>query len=137
MLNKLTDDALDRSLLYILGQHIGKEKAVDRWDLVETVFGEYVPEQFRNDSHPLDREIRYAVNRLRKAGHLICDLGNGKGRYIAKNEAEFWELYNYYVKPIKERAEVARAMKKAAVVRWPNALQFSMFGGAPDDLDVN
>mgnify|MGYP001198520275 FL=1 len=126
-MQKMTDEVLDRSLLYILGQHVGEEKAVERWDLVETVFGEHVPAPLRNDDHPQDREIRYSVSRLRAQGHLICDLGNGKGRYIAANEKEFWQLYNYYVKPIKARAEVARAMKQAAIRRWPNALQPSLF----------
>lgn len=132
-MQKFTDEQLDKFLLYVLGQHIGKEKAVERWTLVETVFGEHVPAPFRNDDHPQDRDIRYAVSRLRKQGHLICDLGNGVGRYIAANEAEFWELYNYYIKPIKARAEVARAMKRAAEQRWPNVLQPSLF---PDELGV-
>ena len=127
-MKKFTDENLDKYLLYVLGQHVGKEKAVDRWDLVETVFGEYVPAHLRNDDNPMDREIRYGVSRLRAQGHLICDLGNGNGRYLAATEAEFWELYQYYVKPIRTRAAVARAMKNAAIRRWPNALQFSMFG---------
>lgn len=127
-MQKFTDEELDKYLLYVMGQHIGKQNAVERWTLVETVFGEHVATPFRNDDHPQDRDIRYAVSRLRKAGHLICDLGNGVGRYIAANEAEFWELYNYYVKPIKARAEVARAMKQAAEQKWPNVLQPSLFG---------
>ena len=134
-MQKMTNEELDRALLYVLGQHIGKAKAVERWDLVEIIFGEHVPEQFRNDDNPQDREIRYSVGRLRAAGHLICDLGNGNGRYIAANENEFWELYNFYVKPIKARAEIARAMKKAAIKRWPNAMQFNMFTNA-DDVEV-
>lgn len=126
-MQKFTDEQLDKFLLYVLGQHIGKETAIDRWTLVETVFGEHVPAFLRNDDHPQDRDIRYSVSRLRKQGHLICDLGNGDGRYIAANEAEFWELYTYYVKPIKARAEVARAMKRAAEQKWPNVLQPSLF----------
>jgi hypothetical protein len=126
-MSKILNEALDRSLLYILNQHIGKDRAVERWELVETVFGERVPEHMRHDDNLDDREIRYAIGRLRKQGYLICDMGNGNGRYLASNENEFWEYYGSYVKPIRERAEVARAMKKAALKRWPNALQFSLF----------
>jgi hypothetical protein len=134
-MQKFTEEQLDKYLLYVLGQHIGKEKAVERWDLVETVFGEHVPAHLRNDGNPLDRDIRYAVGRLRLQGHLICDLGNGNGRYIAANEKEFWELYNFYVKPIRARAEVARAMKKAALQKWSDVMQISMFSA--DDVEMN
>jgi hypothetical protein len=135
IMQKFSEADLDKYLLYVLNSHVGKEKAVERWDLVETVFGEHVPAPLRNDDHPQDRDIRYAIGRLRKQGHLICDLGDGNGRYLAATEAEFWELYNYYVKPIKARAEVARAMRKAAIHRWPNALQYSMFN--TDELEMS
>jgi hypothetical protein len=128
------DDTLDRSLLYVLNQHIGKSNAIERWDLVETITGKRVPEPMRNDSNVDDREIRYAVNRLRKEGYLICDMGNGNGRYLAANENEFWEHYGSYVKPLRERAEVARAMKKAALKKWPNAAQIGMF--SMDDFET-
>lgn len=126
-MQNMTDEQLERELLYILGQHIGKARAVERWDLVEIVTGKYVPEPFRNDGNLDDRAIRLAVGRLRKQGHFIGDLGNGKGRYIVANEKEFWEFYSSYVKPIQERAEVARALKKAAIAKWPNALQPGLF----------
>jgi hypothetical protein len=125
-MSKYSDEQLDCELVYILNQHVGKEKAIKRWDLVARVFSP-VPLYLQNDDHPEDREIRYAVSRLRAQGHLICDLGDGKGRYLAANEAEFWELYNYYLKPIQARSNVLRAMKKAAEYRWPNLLQPNLF----------
>lgn len=123
----MDDDELDRSVLYHLGFHVGKERAVNRWELVEKVYGSPVPWEQRNDDNAQDREIRMSVNRLRAQGHLICDLGNGHGRWIAANEAEFWEFYSYYVKPIKSRADIARALKAAARQAWPNLLQPSLF----------
>jgi len=119
--------ALDRNVLHILLQHQGKANAVGRWSLVAQVFGADVPMEMRNDDNLQDRDIRYTVGRLREAGHLICDLGDGAGRWLAANEQEFWEFYSYYVKPIKARAGVIRAMKKAAADRWPNLLQPSLF----------
>ena len=82
---------------------------------------------YQNDDNFYDREIRYSVGRLRTEGHLICDLGDGAGRWMAANEKEFWEFYSYYVKPIKSRAETIRAMKKAAEQKWPNLMQPSLF----------
>ena len=124
-----TNDQLDSDVLFHLGYHIGKQNAADRWELVEKIYGVAVPQSERNDDNLFDREIRYAVGRLRLKGHLICDLGNGNGRWLAANEDEFWEFYAYYVKPIKSRAEVARALKAAAQERFPNLLQPSLFDG--------
>lgn len=122
----LTDEQLDKNVLFWLEKHIGKDNAIERWQLVELVYGAPVPLPLRNDDHPQDRDIRYSVGRLRSQGHLICDLGDGNGRWIAASEKEFWEFYGYYVKPIKARADVARAMKSAAVKRWPNLMQPSL-----------
>lgn len=123
----MTNDELDRTVLHFLLRCQGKAHSADRWSLVEQVFGEPVPLEERNDDNLRDREIRYSVNRLRMAGHLICDLGNGAGRWMAATEDEFWEFYNYYIKPIKSRADVARAMKKAALEKFPDLLQPSLF----------
>lgn len=123
----LTDEQLDSEVLYVLGWHVGQNNAIDRWDLVEKVFGQPVPMELRNDDNLQDRDIRYSVGRLRIKGHLICDLGDGNGRWLAENEAEFWKFYSYYVKPIQARAEIARAMKDAAMRQWPNLLQPNLF----------
>lgn len=76
----MTNDDLDRKVLYSLLNHQGKENRIGRWELVEQVFGDEVPPEFQNDDNLLDRDIRYAVSRLRGAGHLICDMGDGAGR---------------------------------------------------------
>lgn len=125
-MQKFTDEQLESELLYILSQHIGKVNAINRWALVAKLFGP-APLYLQNDDNLEDRAIRSAVSRLRAQGHLICDLGNGNGRYIAANEVEFWELYNYYLKPIQSRSNVLRAMKKSAQAKWPNVLQPSLF----------
>ena len=123
----MTNEELDREVLFILLRHQGKENRVDRWELVERVFGEPVEPLLRNDNNLYDRDIRYAVGRLRAAGHLICDLGDGAGRWMAATEKEFWEFYGYFIKPIKSRSDVARALKTSAQKRWPNLMQPSLF----------
>lgn len=127
MAKNMTDEKLDELVKYFLSRHVGKENRIERWDLVEKVFGVRVPEFERNDGHSLDRDIRNSVSRLRVQGHLICDLGDGQGRWLAANDAEFWEFYSYYVAPIKARGEVAKAMKRAAREQFPNLLQPSLF----------
>lgn len=123
----MTNEELDRTVLHILLRHQGKPNRVGRWELVEQVFGGPVLPEFQNDDNLSDRDVRYAVGRLRAAGHLICDLGDGAGRWMAANEKEFWEFYGYFIKPIKSKADVAKAMKKAAQQRWPNLMQPSLF----------
>ena len=123
----MTNEELDREVLFILLRHQGKENRIDRWNLVERVFGGPVEPVFRNDDNLYDRDIRYAVGRLRAAGHLICDLGDGAGRWMAATEKEFWEFYGYFIKPIKSRSDVARALKMSAQKRWPNLMQPSLF----------
>ncbi len=123
----MTNEALDRDVLHILLLHQGKSNRIGRWELVERVFGGPVLPEFQNDDNLYDRDIRYSVGRLRAAGYLICDLGDGTGRWMAANEKEFWEFYGYFVKPIKSKAEVARALKKSAQQKWPNLMQPSLF----------
>lgn len=123
----MTNEQLDREVLHILLHHQGKANRIDRWDLAEQVFGGSVLPEHRNDDNQYDRDIRYSVGRLRAQGHLICDLGDGAGRWMASTEAEFWEFYSYYVKPIKSRADVARALKKSAQEKFPNLMQPSLF----------
>lgn len=121
---------LDRKVLHLLLQHQGKDHRIDRWDLVEEIYDTVIDPEDRNDDNLLDRGIRYSVGRLRATGYLICDLGDGAGRWMASNEKEFWEFYGYYIKPIKARADVAKALKKAAQERWPNLNQPSLFDAA-------
>jgi len=135
-MQKMNDAELDNKLREILRWHVGKERAITRWQLVRDVFGVDVPQHLQNDDNKEDRFIREAVSRLRRNGLLICDLGNGAGRYIAANEAEFWELYQYYAKPLKVRAETLRAMKRSAGQQWPNVLQPSLFAFDEAELSV-
>lgn len=126
-MRKFSDDELDGEILKIMKWHVGKDAAITRWQLVREVFGLEVPAHLQNDDNKEDRAIRLSVSRLRSGGHLICDLGNGSGRYLAANEGEFWELYNYYAKPLIARAQILRKMKNAAEMRWPNVMQPSLF----------
>ena len=114
-------------VLFYLTMRVGADDAMNRWELCEKVFQKHIPEHLRNDDNKDDREIRQAVSDLRREGHLICNVGKGEGYYIAENADEFWRFYAYYVSPIKERAAIAAAMKKAAEKKFPDLLQPSLF----------
>lgn len=138
MKNTMTDEELDKAVLYFLSKPgVTFENRLDRWELVEQVFREHVPEHLRNDDHPLDRDIRESVRRLREQGHLICDMGDGKGRWIAQTREEFWKFYSYFVKPISAKANTARVMVRAAKQKFPDLLQPSLFSSEPVIADFD
>ena len=125
----MTDEQLDEILKKLFQLHQGKTNAIKRWDLVVKVFGEGsdIP---RTDANGYDRQIRDSVERLRNHGVLILNLNDGRGRYLAANEAEYLEFRNVYVKQVKSIAAVLRTMDKQAVRVYPSILQPALF-----DLD--
>lgn len=130
---KYTEEQLETEVLHILNQHRGKRNPINRWELVRALYGPQAA-QDQSDGNGSDREIRDAVERLRGKGFIICDLGDGRGRYLAESEDEFREFYDYYIKPIKARSVTLKAMKLTAVKTWPNALQPSLF--AFDEMEL-
>jgi len=108
-----TDEALDGEVLFIIRQHQGKQNAVGRWELVERLFGREACEP-RTDDNLADRQIRYSVARLRKQGVLICDMGDGRGRYLAETVDEYQEFRLKYGSRAFEVLEILRQMDKAA-----------------------
>ena len=122
----LTDEQLDGILTKYFQLHQGKAQAIKRWDLVIKVFGEG-SDLPRTDANGYDRQIRDCVERLRNHGVLILNLNDGRGRYLAANEAEYLEFRNVYVKQVKSIAAVLRTMDKQAVRVYPSILQPALF----------
>lgn len=114
---KYSDDELDRHVLFFLRQHVGKGSPIGRWELVARLYG---PDACfpQNDNNFADRQIREAVARLRKQGVLICDMGDGKGRYLASSLEEYQGFRKYYGSSAFEKLEAIRAMDKAAGQEW-------------------
>ena len=126
---EFTDDELDERLKRLFVLHQGKENAVKRWILVTSVYGAGA-DMPQNDGNLQDRQIRYSVERLRSHGWLILDLGDGRGRYLCNSEEEYWEFRRSYLKPLRARAKVIRAMDKGAQLKYPDLMQPALF-----DLD--
>jgi len=141
-MHKMSDEELDKMVLYFLSSHVGENNKIDRWALAERVYGVSIPAIERNDKNSLDRNVRESVSRLRNKGELICDVGNGQGRWMAANIDEFWKFYAYFVSPISAKANTARILKKSALQKF-NQLQPSLFGSlipqheAFEDLEVS
>ena len=127
----MSDDDLDANVQFFMNRHIGEANKIDRWEMVEKIFNFIVPAHERNDDHPQDRAIRDSVRRLRNQGVLICDMGDGDGRYLENSWEEFIRFYSYFVKPISAKAQTARAMLRAAKQKYQSKLQPSLFDAPP------
>jgi len=122
---KLTDEQLDQEVLYWLKQHKGKQNPMGRWELVERIFGMEAA-RVQSDDNLFDRQIRESVARLRRSGVLICDMGDGHGRYLAATVEEYQTFRQYYGSGAFEKLATIREMDKAAEGEWPNALQMRL-----------
>jgi hypothetical protein len=117
-----TDEQLDVEVLQQLKQHYGQTHAIGRWELVEKIFGS-IPLIDRTNDNVCDRQVREAVERLRKSGVLICDMGDGSGRFLATTVQEYQAFRNRYGGRAFAIIETLREMDKAAAKQWSNPMQ--------------
>jgi len=119
-------EALDPKLLEavtrILTRHIGREHAIARADLVDDVR--------RLTRHPYtDRQVRAAINALRKQGWLICSAGGvGGGYWLAKNRGEVLEFLEREVRPrAMDLLAIEKAMRQAMLEQFgqPTLFEFA------------
>ena len=120
---KYTDDQLDRWILQLLKQHVGRQSPIGRWELVTRIFGPQAAFP-QTDDNLADRNIRESVARLRRRGVLICDMSNGSGRFLAASPDEYQAFRLKYGGRAFEVLETLREMDKAAEQTWvTNPLQ--------------
>ncbi|MBI5933294.1 MAG: hypothetical protein HY867_06265 [Chloroflexi bacterium] len=119
---KFSDDQLDASVLHFIRQHRGKANPIGRWELVAKIFGP-VAAADQNDDNFADRQIRESVMRLRRRGALICDMGDGRGRYLADSVEEYQAFRQYFGAAAFEKLATVKEMDKAADQEWPSELQ--------------
>lgn len=119
---RLTDEQLDQAVLFWIKQHRGRTNPIGRWELVAKIYGPVLP-QDQNDNHPGDRHIRESVERLRKKGVLICDMGDGVGRYLPETVEEYRAFRAKYSSRAYAIIATVNEMDEAAKQEWPDLLQ--------------
>jgi len=105
---------LEREVLRILSKRIGRENAYNRFELLGMV--RLMPGLERVD----ERQVRAAINELRKNKALICSTGGtGGGYWMAANYDEIDEYLRREVYArISDLNEQAQAMKSGAIEKW-------------------
>lgn len=103
---------LDRAVLRVLSQRIGREAAISRPDLLRAL------KSLGFDVH--ERAARAMINQLRKEGHLICSTGGNDGGYwLARSWEELGEYLEHEVMPrAYDLMEQAAALRKSAERMW-------------------
>lgn len=115
-----SEKALDAQVLFLLYQHKGKDNAINRWQLVRSVFGdEAVPASAdQSDGNLYDRQVRERIERWRPQGHFICNRGDGKGYYIATSRPEYEEWKKYYLGPSYTKFTTTSRLDELADEKW-------------------
>jgi hypothetical protein len=110
---RFTDEQLEREVLRLILPHRGIGNRLDRWELVERIFGAEArhPE---DDGNMHDRKVRGAVESLRRKGYLICDMGDGAGRWMAASMEEYQDFRRKYGSSAFTIIETVREMDRAA-----------------------
>jgi hypothetical protein len=122
MPTKLSDEQLDREVLHLLKQHRGRTNPIGRWEMVHRIFGPgSITDQ--SDQNIYDRQIRESVQRLRKAGALICDMGDGAGRSLPETVEEYRAFAAKFGSRAYDVLDTLREMDKAAEQEFPDLKQ--------------
>jgi hypothetical protein len=119
---RYNDEQLDAEVLFAIKQHVGRQHPIGRWELVAKIFGP-VAAGDQNDNNPADRQIRESVERLRKRGVLICDMGDGVGRYMAETYDEYKAFRAKYGSRAFAIIDTLHEMDEAAKREFPDILQ--------------
>lgn len=133
-----SDFSLQNEIVFILNMHQGKDNPIPRWDLVRRVFGEDAVDMYgENDGNTFDRRVRDAIEYLRIfKGMHICNLGSGKGYFIAATREEYKQFKAYYLGPAYKKYQAVATMDSFADMKWGKEVkatpqgQSNMFGSA-------
>ena len=125
---------LDRTVLHFVNMFRGSENTINRWALVERVFGfEAAAQPVRNNNNIWDRQVRESVERLRESGQHICNLG--EGYFMAISRDEYQKFKASYLSAAYRKMEIASKMDETADQRWgkqtrqADPMQAVLFGG--------
>lgn len=98
-IKELAPEDLDIKILEILQVHVGRDNAISRRTLIESVFGVYLMPDENISNLVMDRQIRWSLARLQEGYPILSNSGDG-GYYLPGDMAEV----NEYAAEINSRA---------------------------------
>jgi len=112
---------LDRALLRVLSFHNGRENAIGRGEVVDTL------KRHGFDVH--ERQARQAIHDLRRDGHLICSApGENGGYYMATSNREVNDFIQREIHPkAMDLLETEKSIREAAKKKFGEGYQESLF----------
>ena len=112
---------LDRAVLRILSQRVGRGQVISRTALVRSVA--------RLGFAAHERQIRDVIKELRRDGHLICSAAGENGGYWMAADRQEFDAFGHqeFEAKISDMSQTWRAMQKAADQKFGTAVQESLF----------
>lgn len=112
---------LDRALLRVLSFHNGRENAIGRGAMVETL-----------KAHGFDvseRQARQAIHDMRREGHLICSApGENGGYFMAESRRDVDEFIDREIHPkAMDLLETEKSIRESAKRKFGEGYQESLF----------
>lgn len=114
--NEISQQEIERQVRFILSMHIGREKAISRWELVERIFGREAAAD-RGNNNPFDRMIRDIIAKYR-VEDLIVSSSNGAGYWLASNQDEINLIADEYEKRSKDMLMKASQLRKRGMEKF-------------------
>lgn len=112
---------LDRALLRVLAFHNGRENAIGRGEMVDTL------KRHGFDVH--ERQARQVIHDLRRDGHLICSApGEAGGYYMAQSNREVDDFIQRELHPkAMDLLETEKSIRESAKKKFGDGYQESLF----------
>lgn len=112
---------LDRALLRILSFHTGRDKAIGRGEMVNTLKA--------NGFDVHERQARQVIHDLRRDGHLICSApGEDGGYYMATSHHEVDDFIKREIHPkAMDLLETEKSIREAAKRKFGEGYQEELF----------
>lgn len=105
-------EGLARLVASILEKRIGVENALGRNRILQLIREMPI---YRKTS---DRQLRSALEELRGAGILVCNMSSGGGYFLAANEREYLAFKNLYLAHCTSMLESLKKMDQTAKKKW-------------------
>lgn len=114
-------EQVENEVRSILTFHIGKDKAVSRWELVTRIFGAEAAAN-RGNNNPFDRQIREVIEKYRTLD-LIVSSSSASGYWLAADMNDIDEIASEYDKRSLKMLEKARTLRKRGVEKFGGQME--------------